>query len=227
MMNDYQQTRFSKVILILCAIIFICGTLTIPFMEDSAMVSTRAFQMFETALMMIIIFIPMLSNRVMQIKISPSLEIAFVTFCFAALIMGDVANFYSRFVWWDTLLHAISGLLMGIVGYSIINTFNRVDDNRLRYSPLFVATWVICFSLAGGAIWEILEFITDGLFGLNSQEFLAGSGTFDMVHPRIGRDALCDTMIDLILDLLGAIIIAVVGYLDVRRQKNRIGKSEI
>ena len=98
-MKGYQQTRFSKVILILCAIIFVCGVLSIPFIEDSAIVSTCAFQMFETALMMVIIFIPMLSNRVMQIKISPSLEIAFVTFCFAALIMGDVANFYSRFEW--------------------------------------------------------------------------------------------------------------------------------
>ena len=226
-MNDYKQTRFSKVILILCAVIFICGTLSIPFMEDSAMVSTRAFQMFETALMMLIIFIPMITNRVMQIKISPTMEIAFVTFCFASLILGDVANFYSRFVWWDTILHAISGVLMGIVGYAIINTFNRVDDNRLRYSPLFVVAWIICFSLAVGAIWEILEFITDGLFGLNSQEFYASSGTFDTVQPRIGRDALWDTMVDLILDLCGAIIIAVVGYFDIRRQKKRINKSEV
>ena len=226
-MNDYKQTRFSRIILILCAVIFLCGTLSIPFIDDSAMVSTRAFQMFETALMMLIIYLPMISNRVMQIKISPSLEIAFVTFCFAALIMGDVANFYSRFEWWDTLLHAISGILMGIVGYSIINTFNRIDDNRLRYPPLFVATWIICFSLAVGAVWEILEFVTDGLFGLNSQEFLSSSGTFDMVHPRVGRDALWDTMVDLILDLCGAIIIAVVGYFDIRRQKKRINKSEV
>lgn len=82
-----------------------------------------------------------------------------------------------------------------------------------------MVAWIICFSLAVGAIWEILEFITDGLFGLNSQEFYASSGTFDTVQPRIGRDALWDTMVDLILDLLGAIIIAVVGYFDIRRQK--------
>ena len=155
------------------------------------------------------------------------MEIAFVTFCFASLILGDVANFYSRFAWWDTILHAISGVLMGIVGYAIINTFNRVDERRLRYSPLFVVAWIICFSVAVGTMWEIIEFVTDGLFGLNSQEFYASSGTFDTVQPRIGRDALWDTMVDLILDLLGAIIIAVVGYFDIRRQKKRINKSEL
>ena len=227
MMNDYKQTRFSKVILILCAVIFICGILSIPFMEDSAMVSTRAFQMFETALMMLIIFIPMITHRVMQIKILPTMEIAFVAFCFASLILGDVANFYSRFVWWDTILHAISGVLMGIVGYAIINTFNRVDERRLRYSPLFVVAWIICFSVAVGTMWEIIEFVTDGLFGLNSQEFLSSSGTFDVVQPRIGRDALWDTMVDLILDLLGAIVVAIVGYFDVRKQKRRIYRSDV
>ena len=227
MMNDYKQTRFSKVILILCAVIFICGTLSIPFMEDSAMVSTRAFQMFETALMMLIIFIPMITHRVMQIKISPTMEIAFVAFCFASLILGDVANFYSRFAWWDTILHAISGVLMGIVGYAIINTFNRVDERRLRYSPLFVVVWIICFSVAVGTMWELIEFVTDGLFGLNSQEFLSSSGTFDVVQPRIGRDALWDTMVDLILDLCGAIVVAIVGYFDVRKQKRRIYRSDV
>lgn len=227
MMNDYKQTRFSKVILTLCAVIFICGILSIPFMEDSAMVSTRAFQMFETALMMLIIFIPMITNRVMQVKISPAMEIAFVAFCFASLILGDVANFYSRFAWWDTILHAISGVLMGIVGYAIINTFNRVDERRLRYSPLFVVVWIICFSVAVGTMWEIIEFVIDGLFGLNSQEFLSSSGTFDMVQPRIGRDALWDTMVDLILDLLGAIVVAIVGYFDVRKQKRRIYRSDV
>ena len=116
---------------------------------------------------------------------------------------------------------------MGIVGYAIINTFNRVDERRLRYSPLFVVAWIICFSVAVGTIWEILEFVTDGLFGLNSQEFLSSSGTFDMVHPRVGRDALWDTMVDLILDLLGAVVVAIVGYFDIRMQKRRIYRSDV
>lgn len=228
-MNDYKQTRFSKIILALCAVIFTLGTLTIPFIDDSALISTRAFQLFETLLMMLIIFIPMISNKVIQFKISPTMEIAFVTFCFASLILGDVANFYSRFAWWDTILHAISGVLMGVVGYAIINTFNEIEENKLRYPPLFVVAWIICFSLAAGTMWEILEFVTDGLFGLNSQEFLASSGTFDTVHPRIGRDALWDTMVDLMLDLSGAIVIAILGYFDICRQKkdNIKEKSEI
>lgn len=224
-MNDYRQTRFSKIILAFCAVIFISGTISMPFIDDSTQLSTRIFRMFETLLMMFVVFIPVILNRLSQFKISPTMEVAFVTFCFASLILGDVANFYSRFVWWDTILHAISGVLIGVVGFAIINSYNRVDDNSLSYPPLFVVTWVICFSLAVGTMWEILEFVTDGLFGLNSQEFLSGSGTFDTIHPRIGRDALRDTMLDLILDLFGAVIIAIFGYIDICKQRKRKGKS--
>ena len=62
--------------------------------------------------------------------------------------------------------------------------------------------------MAAGAVWEIWEYVTDGLFGLNSQEFQITSGTFDNSTPLQGRDALKDTMQDLILDFIGSLTAA-------------------
>ena len=67
-----------------------------------------------------------------------------------------------------------------------------------------------------------MEYITDGLFGLNSQQFLTTGGTFDASEPLVGREALKDTMEDLILDFLGSTTIAIIGFFEMRKQKKGI-----
>ncbi len=220
--GEGKLTLFSKIILSLCAVLLVGGIVSLCLIDDDATQSRLAFQTFEVALMMVLIFLPKFLNRVIHVRIPALMEIIFVAFCFCALILGDVADFYGRFEWWDSLEHGISGVLLGILGYAIINTFNKVEGNRLKYSPVFVSMWVLCFALAAGALWEIMEFITDGLFGLNSQQYLTTPGTFDKAVPLEGHEALRDTMEDLILDFVGALFISVLGFFDLKRQRKSI-----
>lgn len=208
---------FSRVIFILCTVLFAGGVVSLFYIDDDAAYSRIAFSTFEVALMMIVICLPSFIKRLSHRQLTPLMETLFVSFAFSALILGDVVNFYGRFPWWDDLLHGISGVMLGIVGYGLINVFNRIQGNAVKYSPLFVSVWVVCFALALGALWEIMEFITDGLFGLNSQQFLVGTGTFDTTVPLEGHEALRDTMQDLMLDLFGSLVIAVVGYFDMKK----------
>ena len=219
---SYKLNRFSLVISVICALLFIGGAISLVFVKDNAAQSRIAFQMFETALMMFLILVPRTMKKVAHIKIPKLMDIMFVTFCFCTLILGDVVDFYSRFEWWDALQHGISGVLLGVLGYIIINTFNSVNGNTIRYTPAFVSIWVVCFALATGALWEIMEYITDGLFGLNSQQFLTTGGTFDASEPLVGREALKDTMEDLILDFMGSTTIAIIGFFEMRKQKKGI-----
>lgn len=57
------------------------------------------------------------------------------------------------------------------------------------------------FSLAIGTLWEVFEFLTDSIFGLHMQ-----SGPF-----------ITDTMVDLMLDASGGLIIACIGYFYVKK----------
>ena len=221
-MTFRQHTKFSKAILALCVILFVAGIVSICIVEDDATQSRLAFQTFEVALMIFLIFVPDILHRIMRVKIPALMEIIFVAFNFCCLILGDVADFYGRIPWWDSMEHGMSGVLLGILGYVIINTFNSVEGNKFRYSPLFVSMWVISFALAVGSLWEILEFITDGLFGLNSQQFMEGSGTFDTSVPLVGHEALRDTMEDLMLDFAGSLLVSVIGYFDLKRQRKGI-----
>lgn len=198
------MTRFSRIILTLSTLLLISQIVSIIFIDSQVAVGHIAFQLFENLLMIIATVLPLILGKTINVKIPKAMEIAFVGFCFASLVMGDLFGFYGRFAWWDTILHGISGIMLGILGYALYNTINPNDS----HSPIWVSIWIICFALAAGAMWEIWEYATDGIFGLNSQEFLISSGTFDDAVPLQGRDALKDTMSDLILDFLGAFVIA-------------------
>ncbi len=221
-MKKYSPTKFSIAILIVCFLLIIADIVSLVFIKDNGAQSRIAFQMFEIVVMMAVIAVPLVMDKTIHFKMPATMEIVFVTFCFSSLILGDVADFYARFTWWDNLLHGISGFLLGILAYAIINTFNSIHGNKLRFPPFFVAIWVVSFAMACGAIWEIMEYTLDGVFGLNSQQFLTTSGTFDGSAPLMGREALKDTMEDLMLDLLGSSVTAIIGYFDLKRQRRSI-----
>jgi uncharacterized membrane protein YjdF len=81
-------------------------------------------------------------------------------------------------------------------------------------SSTFTALFSFCFALALGAIWEIYEFIVDFLFDLNMQRYALENRT-----PLVGRNALNDTMKDIIVDALGALIINIIGYIMIQKRK--------
>lgn len=65
---------------------------------------------------------------------------------------------------------------------------------------MFLAT--VAFTALVGVLWEVCEYAIDGLSGKNMQRF-NNSVTNE---PFVGRKALRDTMIDLMMDTLGGVL---------------------
>ena len=84
----------------------------------------------------------------------------------------------------------------------------------MKLNPLFISIFVICFSVTVGVLWEIVEFLADAVTGSNMQRY-SESVTRD---PFVGRDALFDTMKDLILDMAGALVVAIISYVDLKKK---------
>lgn len=141
-------------------------------------------------------FWPALVGKRFSVFIPPELELAAIAFIVATLFLGEVQGYYLRYAWWDKLLHTTSGFLLGILGFLLVYVLNQDDRIDLRMRPFFVAVFALAFSVAAGAIWEIFEFAMDGVFGLNMQ-----------------KSGLVDTMWDLIVDTIGAAVVAGLGYL--------------
>ncbi len=138
--------------------------------------------------------------------------IPFIIFLYCAIFLGEVRMFYYRVGNWDTFLHFFSAGMLGSLAFSIVSVLNQSDRVPMHLSPAFVAIFAFCFAVACGAIWEIYEFTFDGILGLNMQKFMLEDGT-----PLVGREALSDTMKDIITDVAGAGVVALGGYFAMKK----------
>ncbi len=159
------------------------------------------FTALITAAIITVSLIPRFLEQRYRVFIPAQLQLMAITFVFGALFLGEVHGYYTRFWWWDLLLHTTSGFLLGIVGFLLVYVLNEVEEIDVHMKPGFVALFAFLFALGIGALWEIFEFTMDALFSMNMQKSMLGDDS-----------GLTDTMFDLMVDALGALIIAVWGY---------------
>lgn len=164
----------------------------------------------------LVMFLPSALERRFRLEIPNYMVVLYFAFLYCAVYLGEVRNFYYAVPHWDTILHGFSGAMLGALGFVLVNLLNDAPSVKMSLSPGFVAFFAFCFALACGAVWEIYEYLMDGLLHMNMQHFAIEDGT-----PLMGRAALLDTMKDLIVDALGALVIAVIGYFPLRWPKDR------
>lgn len=156
----------------------------------------------------IITLMPIVLNRKFRIYIPAEFQILTIVFVFAALFLGEIHRYYDRLWWWDIALHASAGLLLGILGFLIVYVLNEDRRAQLSMRPRFVAFFAFLFAVTVSVLWEIFEFAMDRIFDTNMQK------------PMLGDDSgLTDTMWDLIVDVIGALIISLLGWWYLIRRK--------
>lgn len=149
----------------------------------------------ETTLILGITCLPYLLHSRYELRIPYEFESLAILFVCLALFFGEVLDFYNRYWWWDLFLHAWSGFLLGITGFLLVYVLNENDSVQMDLSPGFISLFACMFAIGIGALWEIFEFFMDQTFGMNMQ-----------------KSGLVDTMWDLIVDTVGAVVISVLGY---------------
>ena len=158
------------------------------------------------AITMLLTFYDKIVEKVLKIKLEDKLKISLIIFIFAAQCLGTVLGFYGKCLWWDTMLHTISGVIFFFVGEAIIK---QMSNEKGKLNNKIIIAFAVCFSLSTGVIWEIFEFFVDSLLGQNMQ----------VTKGLIGQEAVMDTMIDLISVTVGTIFISIVEILKNRKNK--------
>ncbi len=153
---------------------------------------------------------PFFLRKFLHVYIPPEFVLLAIAFIFASLFLGEIRGYYTRFWWWDILLHSSSGFLLGIIGFLLVHVLNETEDIGVHMKPGFVAFFAFVFSVGIGVLWEIFEFSMDSFFGMNMQKEMLGDPS-----------GLTDTMWDLIVDTLGALVISVLGYGYIRTARNQ------
>lgn len=124
----------------------------------------------------------------------------------------------------------------------MVYLLNRNKKVGINLSPLFVAIVSVCFSMTIGVLWEFFEFGMDQIAGYDMQKdtvihairsvslnpeghnvpVVLDSITETMVNGKILPVAgyldvgLWDTMEDLVVNFVGAVIFSVIGYFYIR-----------
>ena len=148
---------------------------------------------FVCFLAFILTFIPYIFEKRFRINLPVEFELVVIVFIYLSLFLGEVKEYYTKFFWWDIVLHTGSGIALGLIGFMILFVLYR--GGILQARPVTIAFFTFCFAVAIGTLWEIFEFSLDSLVGSHMQ----ASGHID-------------TMWDLIVDSIGAFIASVLGY---------------
>ena len=159
--------------------------------------------LFTSIIVLILSAIPIFIRKKFKLKIPLEIELITVLFIYATLFLGEAYNFYEIFPWWDTLLHAGSAIVFGFIGFTIL--YLMYSRHKVDAKPLAIAIFAFSFAIAIGAIWEIIEFSIDNILGWNMQ-----------------KSGLVDTMSDLIVDTLGAILSAGITFAYFKTKKTFI-----
>ena len=140
---------------------------------------------FLCILTLLLFMIPIWIDQKLNIKLPTVLEIMIFLFIFSAEILGEIANFYQYFKYWDTILHTLNGFLCAAIGFSLIDILNRSERFHMKLSPIFVAMIAFCFSMTIGVLWEFFEFGMDTFFTKDMQK--------DEIVTQISSTALDET----------------------------------
>ncbi len=87
--------------------------------ETSDLVTTKvksdyALMLLQCVLGIFVMMIPSIVEKKKSIDIPDPIEIIYFIFLYCAIYLGEVHNFYYLIPYWDSILHAFSGAVLGV-----------------------------------------------------------------------------------------------------------------
>ena len=213
-------------------------------------VFTKNYESLATCVLVLLLFlVPALIEDRMDLTIPPLFQAIIFIFIFAAEILGEVDHYYVKIHGWDTMLHTINGFLFAAVGFSLIYLLNR-GSRDFNLSPFYMTLVAFCFSMTIGVIWEFFECAMDQFFNMDMQKdfvittinsvSLDPQNSGEVIHVKDIVDTvvttssgetvtikdgyldvgILDTMKDLLVNLIGAVVFSAIGYFALKNERS-------
>lgn len=209
---------------------------------------------FLCILVLIQFLIPYFITKKLKIELPSIFEIIILLFIFSLEVLGEIQNFYGVFKHFDTVLHTLNGFLCAAVGFSLIDLCNN-NSEKFNLSPLYLTIVAFCFSMTIGVLWEFLEYSIDKVMLSDMQKdklvtkissvwlnpdgknkaIIVDNINKTIIYSDSGETVieggyldlgLNDTMKDLIVNFVGAVVFSIFGYLYViNRDKYKIAEK--
>ena len=213
---------------------------------------------FTCFLTLLLFTLPHFVEKSFRIDLPTTLEIIAFMFIFCAEILGEIECYYIKYPLWDTMLHTTSGFVFAAFGFCLLDMLNRNKKLSLNLSPPSLSLVAFCFSMTVGVLWEFFEFGADCFFRFDMQKdtllselstvtldpkssntavLLDGvirtviehaDGTVTVIEGGYLDIGIYDTMKDLFVNFIGAVVFSFIGYFYVKhRGKGKIARQFI
>ncbi|MBP3579779.1 MAG: hypothetical protein J6K12_00885 [Clostridia bacterium] len=219
-----------------------------------SMLRGRYENVFVCVFALVLFLVPAFFKKNLGIELPSALEVIIMLFIFCAIILGEIGCYYVKVPMWDTMLHTLNGFLCAAIGFSLVDILNRNNRFKFNLSPLYLSIVSFCFSMTIGVLWEMFEFGADIFLSTDMQKDFVinkiSSVTLDatlsntpVIIDKIEKVSvngvelglggyldigLIDTMKDMIVNFLGAVVFSVIGYFYVKsRGKSGFAKNFI
>jgi hypothetical protein len=158
-----------------------------------------------------------------DIDIPDFLEVILLFMLFIAVFLGFMNEYYENVKGFDKFTHALSGVTLSIIAFQSLYIFNQSKRITFKMGPFVMSVFAYTFAITLLVLWEFYEFFADTISfnfdnttGRNMQRYqwINDSITFPQDY------GLYDTMIDLWVGSLGALIVVVIGYLLIRKKQS-------
>lgn len=202
---------------------------------------------FVCILVLVLFLIPAFIQKNFGIELPSGLQIVILLHIFATEILGELSCYYVRFPYWDTIMHTVWGFLCAAVGFSLVDILNKDNNTHFNLSPVYLAICAFCFSMTIGVLWEFFEFGVDVLFLKDMQKdtivhhissvmldetnsnipiVIDGIASVTVNGQELGLGGyldigLYDTMEDLFVNFIGALVFSIIGYFSAKKESMR------
>ena len=212
--------------------------------------TARWGNVFTGVLAALLLLLPPFIEHSFHVRLPATLEILAYIFVFSAQILGEIADFYTLIPIWDAILHTFNGFMFAAFGFCLVDIFNKTERFRFELSPFFLALTAFCFSMTVGVLWEFFEFAADHVLltdmqkdawvsaihsvslpnalgekvthikGIASTRIVLESGEVITLQGGYLDLGLIDTIEDLFVNFIGAILFCTFGYIYVKKRGN-------
>ena len=202
---------------------------------------------FLCGLTLILLLMPFFISRNFKIEIPSFFETIIILFIFSAEILGEINNFYVKIPIWDTLLHTLNGFLCAGIGFSLVNLLNENSEKislspfyvaivAFCFSMTIGVLWefveygadkILLTDMQKDRIISTVSTVT--LDETNSNKsIIVENIDKTILYDNTGKEiavinggyldiGINDTMKDLFVNFIGAIVFCICGYLYLKK----------
>ena len=228
-------------------IVFLILRVLVIIVMIRSIIEGRWESVFTCFLALLLFLVPPFIEKNFRVQLPTVLETLAFVFIFCAEILGEIEGFYVRFAFWDSMLHTVNGFMFAAFGFCLVDIFNRSPRFKFKLSPVFLAIMAFCFSMTIGVLWEFFEFAADKVLDVDMQkDFIVNSFASFKLDPTGGNNpifleditetiirtadgseyvvngyidiGLTDTMKDLFVNFIGAVVFSIVGFFYIKQR---------